>query len=168
MLNSDYTEPNIKSKGALLPRKAVLPIPVVTPAATNKIQLVEEEDRSQRGSVTQSTSTPVSASIQPGQSKALVKPKTEFEIVDEGAAFVFTIMLPEEVGPAGGSCSTEKKNSYLLLEACIPFGSKICIFHPHEVACSVCFSSIQAGHRFACQCGRTRCVNARSGVEREG
>jgi hypothetical protein len=79
-----------------LPRKAVLPIPVVKPSLTSKIQLVDEEipvrtDPTKAQGVSEAASRP----SQPP--KEMLKPKTEFEIVDEGRAFVFTILLPEEV-----------------------------------------------------------------------
>lgn len=79
-----------------MPRKAVLPIPVVKPATTSKIQLVDEEVplRTDPTKV-QGVSEVASRSSQPP--KVMLKPKTEFEIVDEGRAFVFTILLPEEV-----------------------------------------------------------------------
>jgi len=90
---ADYSEPNIKSKGALTPRKAVLPIPVVQKAATSdKIQVVEAS--SVPPNVTKAPSY-VETSSTSNQSKR--KPKTEFEVVDEGTAFVFKIEIPEEV-----------------------------------------------------------------------
>lgn len=90
---ADYSEPNIKSKGALTPRKAVLPIPVVQrPATSDKIQVVEA------GSIPASvTKEPTLARANPASIQSKRKPKTEFETVDEGAAFVFKIEIPEEV-----------------------------------------------------------------------
>jgi hypothetical protein len=92
---TDYSEPNIKSKGTLTPRKAVLPIPVVQrPATSDKIQVVKAD--SVPASVMKSP-TLVRTNSTSIQSKR--KPKTEFEVVDGGAAFVFKVEIPEEVRP---------------------------------------------------------------------
>lgn len=69
---------------------------MVKPLLTSKIQLVDEEilvrtDPTKAQGVSEAASRP----SQPP--KEILKPKTEFEIVDEGRAFLFTILLPEEV-----------------------------------------------------------------------
>jgi hypothetical protein len=89
---TDYSEPNIKSKGNLLPRKAVLPIPVKTTVISNKIQVLETNVPLKS---VPSPAVPI-ASI-PFREKTKTKPKAEFKTVNDGTAFVLTVMMPDEV-----------------------------------------------------------------------
>jgi hypothetical protein len=113
-LTSDYSEPNIKVKGDLPPRRAVLPVYEATGSGNPKIVEVEEA----AGSSKPVPSNPRTTQTVSGQQlsdiaknrrgKEKLKPKHAFDVVEsstEGAkqGFIMTIQLPEEVSHPCGS-----------------------------------------------------------------
>jgi hypothetical protein len=86
----DYTEPNIKVKGELKPRRAVLPIPVLQPSQSGHIQVIDDN-------YAPPLCQAQAVQFNTDQSKALIEPKHDFEVVDNGLAFIFTMYVPDEV-----------------------------------------------------------------------
>lgn len=71
-----------------------MPIPVVKPVVESKIQMIEERTPP---APEQGISKTVAKTVESSRLKEVFKPKTDLEIVDNGTAFVFMIMMPEEV-----------------------------------------------------------------------
>jgi hypothetical protein len=112
-LTSDYSEPNIKVKGDLPPRRAVLPVYEATGSGNPKIVEVNEAGGSSKlvPSNLRTTQTvsgqQVSDIAKDRRGKEKLKPKHAFDLVDsstEGAkqGFIMTIQLPEEVSHFAG------------------------------------------------------------------